>query len=241
MYSLQTRCAYLALALTLMGCAKASYSNQVQYTPIASSRPSRVVIYPFSIDPSDIGLNQSFLQRTYQGIAGENENAQQIQIAHDTAQNVCLEVVNALNNKGYSAICQQRGVPITTANTLFVDGIFTDIDEGNRLRRTVVGFGAGASTLDTAVYVFQFTPSGEQHQVLSFATHADSGKMPGMIATGPAGAAAGGSAAAATLGANAAMGVVKAHRSSTGFLGDKTAEQISEALENYFVQQGWAG
>jgi hypothetical protein len=225
----------------MIGCASASYSNQVQSTPIASSRPSQIVIYPFSVDPSDVGLNQSFIQRTYQNIAGENEDAQQIQVAHDTAQNVCLEVVNSLNNKGYNAICQQRGIRTSIANSLFVDGIFTDIDEGNRLRRTVVGFGAGASALDTAVYVYQVTPDGGQHQVLTFATHADSGKMPGMIATGPAGAAAGGSAAAATLGANAAMGVVKAHRSSTGFLGDKTAEQIAAALENYFVQQGWAG
>jgi hypothetical protein len=46
--------------------------------------------------------------------------------------------------------------------------------EGNRLRRTVIGFGAGASTLDTSVEVDQLI-SDSRHLVLDFTTHADSG------------------------------------------------------------------
>ncbi len=234
------RPASLFLTAVLAGCAGASVSNQSQYAPANTNRPSQIVVYPFATSVSDVSLNQGFLSRTYQNFSGEDEDAKQQQLAHDAAHNVCLEVVTALNQKGYQAICQQRGIPVSTPNPLYVDGFFTDISEGNRLRRLVVGFGSGASVLDTSVYIYQETPGGGQQQLLSFNTHADSGKMPGVIATGPAGAAAGGSAAIASAGANVAMGGVKTYRSSSGFLGDETAEQIVQELEKYFVQQGWA-
>jgi len=229
----------LSFSVLLAGCAGASVSNQAQYAPSNGNRPTQIVVYPFATEVSDVSLNQGFIQRTYSNLSGEDEDAKQQQLAHDTSQNVCLEVVTALTQKGYQAICQQRGVPVNTPNPLYVDGLFTDISEGNRLKRLVVGFGAGASTLDTSVYVYQETPGDGQQQVLSFNTHADSGKMPGVIATGPAGAAAGGSAAVATMGANVAMGGVKTYRSSSGFLGDETADQIVQELEKYFSQQGW--
>jgi len=235
----QSRLVWLLFAIALGGCAGATVSNQTQSLPITNTPPSQIVVYPFATNPSEVTLNQGMFQRAYSSMSGENTGGQQQQIADDAAQNVCLEVVSALNQKGYKAVCQQRGVPPADANALVVDGQFTDISEGNRLRRLVIGFGAGASTLDANVYVYQTTSAVGRHEVLSFTTHADSGKMPGVIATGPAGAAAGGSTAAATLGANVAMGGVKTYRSSTGFLGDKTAEQVVETLQNYFTQQGW--
>src|SRR5207245_6665230 len=101
----------------------------------------------------------------------------------------------------------------------------------------VIGFGAGASTLDTKVDVSQKTVGGT-HQLIDFTTHADSGKMPGAALTGGAGAAAGGSAAV-VMGANAAMGGAKTFTSATGFLAGKTADQIVQTLTQYYVQQGW--
>jgi len=231
---------YMLLAVTIAGCAGAAVTQQSQTAPMTSARPTQIVVYPFAVEPSDITLNQGFFQRTYRSVSGEDESAQQLQIARDTAENVCLEVVTALKEKGYNAICQQRGVSVTDNNTLVVDGEFTDISEGNRLRRMVIGLGAGASTLDTTVWMYQRTDEGTQ-QVLQFATHADSGKMPGAGIMGPAGAAAGGAAAATSLAVNIAAAGVKTHTSSTGFLADKTAAQIVDAMTQYFVQHGWAG
>jgi hypothetical protein len=171
-------------------------------------------------------------------MSGENENASQHALALDTAQKVCLEVVTTLQKKGWSAICQNRGTPIAGDNVLFVDGEFTDINEGNRLRRMVIGFGAGASVLDTTVQMYQRTNQGSR-QVLEFTTHADSGKMPGAAVMAPVGAAAG-AGAAATVGVNAAAGGVKSVTSSTGFLADKTATQVVDRLTSYFAQNGWA-
>ena len=225
--------------LTLVGCAGATVSQETQSAPVTNAPPTQIVVYPFATNPNEVSLNSGPLQRVYRNISGADVGAEQAKIADDTAQNVCLEVVTALSKQGYNALCQKRGVPPGTGNIMIVDGQFTNISEGNRARRMIIGFGAGASVLDTTVTVYQLAPAGDQHQVLSFDTHADSGKMPGVAVTGPAGAAEGGATAAATLGANVAANGAKNYTSSTGFLGDKTATQIVDALVKYFQAQGW--
>ena len=171
-------------------------------------------------------------------MSGEDQTASQQKIATDTASNLCLKVAANLTAKGYRAVCLQRGTPVADNNSLIVDGEFTDISEGNRLRRLVIGFGTGASTLDASVHVYQRTDSGSQ-QLIDFNTHADSGKMPGAAIMGPAGAAAGGSAAV-IVGTNAAMGGAKSYTSATGYLADKTATQITDTITQYYTQHGWA-
>lgn len=229
----------LFVCIFLIGCAGAKVGQEIQSAPAPTGAPpSQIIVYPFAVDAAEVSLNSSIFQRAYRSVSDANVDAEQTQIAHDTAQNVCLKVVTALSAKGYNAICQKRGVPPGTGNILIVEGEFTDISEGNRLRRLVIGLGAGASTLDTDVYLYQPSDEG-QRQLIAFNTHADSGKMPGAGITGPAGAAAGGAAAAATLGANIAMSGGKTVTSSTGFLADKTSDQIVKTLSQYFTQQGW--
>ena len=75
---------------------------------------------------------------------------------------------------------------------------------------------------------------------MDFSTSADSGYTPGAGITGPAGAAAGGAVAAASIGVNIAAGGVKSYTSSTGFLVDKTTDQIAELVTAYYNRQGWS-
>lgn len=103
----------------------------------------------------------------------------------------------------------------------------------------VIGLGAGASKVETVVQVVQKTPQGST-ELLDFATSADSGYMPGAGITGPAGAPAGGAAAAASIGVNVAAGGVKNFTSSTGYLVDKTSDQIVRQMVNYYNRQGWS-
>lgn len=231
------RCYLLWFGLALAGCAGATASTPMQSLPGESGRPSQVVVYPFAIDPSDITLNQGFFQRAYRDLSGENQGAQQTKIAHETAENVCLGIINALQQKGWNATCLERGTPVAGNDVLVVDGEFTDISEGNRLRRLVIGFGAGASTLDANVTLYQWTNAGYQ-KLLEFTSHADSGKMPGAAVMGPAGAAAG-AGTSTIIATNAAMGAAKTYSSSTAVLADKTVKAVVDQLAGYFAQRGW--
>ncbi len=174
----------LLLTITISACAGAKVADQTETAPAAaSSKPNLIVIYPFAATAGDVTLNQSIVQRAYRNMSGEDQTASQQKLATDTASKLCMSVAANLTAKGYKAVCLQRGTPVADNNALIVDGEFTDISEGNRLRRLVVGFGAGASTLDSAVHVYQHTDSGSQ-QLIDFNTHADSGKMPGAVVWG---------------------------------------------------------
>ena len=229
---------YIVLAVAAIGCSGAQVTQQSSAAPVVNARPSAVAIYPFAVSSADVSLNSSVFQVAYRNMSDDNVSEQQAQIAHQTAQNICVSVAAELTQKGISATCLQRGVPPTGSNVLILDGQFTDISEGNRLRRMVIGLGAGQSKVDTVVQVIQKTDQGTT-EIIDFATSADSGYMPGAGVTGPAGAAAGGAAAAASLGVNLAAGGVKNYTSSTGYLVDKTTDQIVEQVVNYYNRQGW--
>jgi Domain of unknown function (DUF4410) len=230
---------YVLLALAAFGCAGAQVTQSSSAAPISATPPTAVVIYPFAVDAADVSLNSSIFQVAYRNMSGENQDAAQDQLAHQTAQNICIQVAANLTQKGITTTCLQRGTPPTGSNVLILDGQFTDISEGNRLRRMVIGLGVGASKVDTVVQVIQKTPQGTT-EILDFATSADSGYMPGAGITGPAGAAAGGTAAAVSLGVNVAAGGVKNVTSSTGYLVDKTSDQIVQQMTNYYNRQGWS-
>jgi hypothetical protein len=229
-----------SFAIIAAGCAGATVTEQSSQASIANARPSAVVVYPFAVNPSEVTMNQGFFQRAYVAMSGANQDEQQAQLAHQTAQNVCVRVAANLTSKGITATCLDRGTPPTGSNVLIIDGSFTDISEGNRLRRMVIGMGAGQSKLDTTVQAYQKTDEGAQ-QVMDFSTSADSGYMPGAGITGPAGAAAGGATAAASLAVNVAAGGVKNVTSSTGYLADKTTTQIVDQVSGYYAKQGWGG
>jgi hypothetical protein len=232
---------YLVLAVAAFGCAGAQVTQQSSAAPVTTAvgPPTQIFVYPFAANPSDVSLNSSIFQVAYRNMSGEDQTAAQLQIARQTAQNICIQVAASLTQKGIASTCMQRGVPPTGSNVLILDGEFTDISEGNRLRRMVIGLGAGASKLDTVVQVIQKTDQGSK-ELLDFSTSADSGYMPGAGITGPAGAAAGGAAAAASLGVNLAAGGVKNYTSSTGYLVDKTTTQIVELVVSYYDRQGWS-
>jgi hypothetical protein len=230
---------FLILAVATFGCAGAKVTQTSSAAPIANSRPSAVVVYPFAVDMSDVSLNSGIFNVAYRNIAGENEDEQQLQLAHQTAQNICVQVAANLTQQGITTTCLQRGVPPTGSNVLILDGQFTDISEGNRLRRMVIGFGTGASKVNTVVQVIQKTDQGTT-EVIDFATNADSGYMPGLAVTGAAGPAVGGTAAVASIGANLAAGGVKNYRSGTGFLVSQTADQIVQQIVSYYDRQGWS-
>jgi Domain of unknown function (DUF4410) len=230
---------YGVLALILIGCAGASSEQLAQARPAINQRPSTIVVYHLAVDSADVTLNQSIVQTTYRNISDTDESAKQRQLALDAAADICLGVATQLKEKGYNAICQDRGTKTYGNNALIIDGAFSNISEGNRLRRMVIGLGSGQSAIDTTVNVFQLTDSGVQ-QVMQFTTHADSGSMPGAAIMGAPGMAAGGSAAAVSLGVNVASSGVKAHRSSLGYLADKTAEETVNSITQYYAQQGWS-
>ncbi len=228
----------LMFAVTLAACAGASIAPQTNSAPVSLNRPATIYVYDFAVRASDVTLNQGIFQKTYRNLTDENQEQTQLQTAQETASLLSAAIVQELESLGFTATVIPRGMRVTGDNVLLVDGQFVEINEGNRLRRMVIGLGVGSSTLDTDVQVYQMA-GGATQQVMNFTTHADSGKMPGAALTAPAGAAAGGAIAAASLGANLAAGAGKAYTSGMGYLAKKTADQSVAYMSQYFAAHYW--
>ena len=84
-----------------------------------------------------------------------------------------------------------------------VSGNILSIDQGNRTRRNVVGFGVGESKVTAKVNVYIQAPGEAPRLLQSFNADSESGKKPGLAVAG-VGAAAGSAATAAADGVGGA-------------------------------------
>jgi hypothetical protein len=229
----------LAAALMLAGCASASVTPDSGPPPVAASsvRPGRIVVDDFAFSASQVSENTAIGARILNSFSSTPEQQRQDAIGKEAADALAAEVAKQLGALGFTVI---RGNATTaySEGDLLIDGEFVNVSEGNRLRRLVIGFGAGASKLDTQVNVYRVT-AGARQPLLQFTTHADSGRMPGAALTMGAGAAAQGGATAGMAAANVGLGGAKTYTSQVGYLSDKTADQVVAYLSQYFAQQGW--
>jgi hypothetical protein len=180
---------------------------------------------------------QGFLQKTFRDVTDSNQNQSQLDLAHQTASTLADSIVQKLQGLGFTASRVARGTQVSGENILAVDGEFLDINQGNRLRRMVIGLGVGEATLDTQVEVYQMA-NGANQQIMEFNVNANSGQMPGAAFTAPAGAATGGTAAAVSLGMNLAAGG-KLYTSSLPVMAQRSATQTVAYMSQYFATQGW--
>jgi hypothetical protein len=232
--------AYVIFGSLLFGCGAATITPQENAVPNATvQRPDKIVVYDFSVSAEDVTQNQGPLQRVFRAATenSEQQDADRLAAGREAAQNLSADLVKRLQELGFNAENLPRGTP-PGGNTMTINGQFLSADEGNRARRLIIGFGAGASKLDTQVTVSQVSSTGMVNQLLSFTTHADSGKMPGAAVTMGAGAAAQG-ASAATMAAGAATGAAKTYGSMLSTLSNNTSKQITAYLSQYFLAQGW--
>jgi len=229
---------YFVGALISIGCAAAQVTTNMANAPLTNAPPTEVVVYDFAVNASEVTLNSGFIQRAYRDLSNSSTGQDRFQIAQQTAHTLATDLVQQLQAKGLYAVNLPRGAQPPPGNVLIIDGQFVDINEGNQLRRTVIGLGVGESNLNTNVQVFQST-RGTSEAILEFTTHADSGEMPGAAIMGAPGMAVGGTAAIASAAANVAAGGVKAYRSTPDFLADMTAKKIVMSLANYYATQGW--
>lgn len=89
------------------------------------------------------------------------------------------DLVNSLQNKGFSA--ERLGYPAGNLprEGWLVQGHFTDIDEGNRLERAAIGFGLGSTQMQIDVGVSDLASPQPTQPFITFGTVKDPSMMPG--------------------------------------------------------------
>jgi hypothetical protein len=221
-----------ALLLSTIGCAQTSVRPLARTVDTGLAPPTRILVYDFAVSETEV--------KEYQGVmrqqpSNRNSIDRQRLLGQKAADTMAAHLVNGLRRLGFTVERAGRHDAINDGD-LRIDGRFIRVDEGNPLRRLVIGFGAGASGMEIQVQVFQGRP---QQKILEFAARADSGKMPGAVATVPASSAAPiGVGIGITVG-NAATTVFQNDLTSVERMAVSSADQTVRYLSEFFASQGW--
>lgn len=228
----------LLFVASVSGCAqtvvKPKYEPRIEESVV---RPSKVLVYDFAVSGAEVRENQGLFATVGNALSNTTKNDRELVIGRQVRDRMVEDLIVGIRDLGLPAqrAEQEAGLP---ADAVAVTGLFLKIDEGDRLQRTVLGFGAGQSMVDAKVTVFAPSSLGST-KLLEFTTHADSGAAPGALATGGVGAAASGGMTVGIAAANMGVGVAKGYRSQVEQMTARSADQAVAYLSQYFARQGW--
>ncbi len=225
----------LAITLTAVcvgACARTVVRPETEIRNFGLPRPERIVVYDFAITEAE--LTESLGSITDE-TSGTSEGKRKHEMGRQAANALAEELLRELRDFGFAVERRPRSTSIGS-HQLLIDGMFLDVDKGNQLERLVIGFGVGASKVDTQVHVYY---GRGRRKLLVFRTHADSGKMPGAAATMGAGAVVEGGVTAGMAAASAAEGTVKEYQSEVERMAAHSADQAVAYLSEFFAKQDW--
>lgn len=187
------RCALIAVSLMWVTQISAGYSvaaDQVDggtYRP--ASKPQMIYVADFDIDVADIREDDGILKDRGRLRGGRILGGQGPLQRHQDAETTAAGLVDLLADS-LTGELTKRNLPATRVDAVhslprkgwIVRGQFVQVDEGNRVRRAVVGFGSGATDMQIEVEVSDLASYPEE-PFLVMGTHTGSGRKPGAVVT----------------------------------------------------------
>jgi len=228
---------FIVLAIAI-GCAPTKVQQQ-NMTLTQLPRPDLILVYDFAVSPDEVkldtGLSAELMQK-YQEHKGTSRSAEEIKVGHKVADAVAKELVKKIRSYGLMAE-RAFGLPQGKGKVLMVKGQLLSIDEGNRTERVAIGLGAGRTSVQANVQVYEMTPEGMK-QVDDMRGTAKSGGKPGMAEMMGVGAIAG-HLLTSTVVSGAVAGGTEMTSATVEADGKRLADDIAKDLGNFFVDQDW--
>ena len=181
----------------LAGCKTAKVTGEHSFAATPSAKPTVIYVADFDLGDQDIKHQDGMLTgesrlpggrvRSLLSGAPKDPEARARQLVELMSTTLLKELTKA----GFSALKLRPGAAIP-ADGWLVRGVFTEVQEGNRLQRALIGFGQGATDLQVITDVDDLA-HGPPKPLYEVDTDATSGKTPGAAPTlliGPYGAAA---------------------------------------------------
>jgi hypothetical protein len=185
------------LCLVVAAFPHATYpqTNSAQAAPAATpaavpANPDKAItvyIQDFELDAADVTTDQSRIGngplhgngplRRATGTGKSNDPAAE---AQHVVKLMSDNLVEDFTKAGYTAKLLAPG-DYRPAVGILITGVFTELDEGNRVRRAVIGFGAGAATMQ--LYVTATDLAHPEQALYQSDANDRSGKKPGAVIT----------------------------------------------------------
>ena len=189
----------MSLCVLLAGCGTAKVARQQASGATPATAPTTIYVANFELDAADIksepGMLPSLpkapgpLGHLLPSPPGTPKDPQVL--ARDLVDSMSTSLAKDLAKAGQNARRLTPGEPVPKSGWL-VRGVFTEVNQGDQLRRAMIGFGMGKTELQVVVDISELDQAAPK-PFYELNTIADSGKSPGagpMIALNPAGAAA---------------------------------------------------
>ena len=92
-------------------------------------------------------------------------------------------LVEALRAKEMTAQRLRNAAGNLPGEGWLVQGYFTEVDEGNRLKRAAIGFGRGATSMELQIAISDLAGSDPRAAFAVFGTAKDPNRIPGALVT----------------------------------------------------------
>jgi hypothetical protein len=226
--------ACLLAALFATGCASTKVSNQQTLVTGQLPRPGNILVYNFAATPADVPADSALANQP--DVDTTPQTPEQIAEGRKLGAQIATELVAQIQAMGMPA----QQVPAGTQpqlNDLVIRGYLLSVNEGSAAKRITIGFGSGASELETAVEGFQMTATGLR-KLGSGTVNANGGKSPG-ASLGLAGLLVTGNPAGLIVSGGMKVYGEASGSSTVEGRAKATAKEIADVLKQRFQEQGW--
>jgi hypothetical protein len=215
-----------------LACASARIKSEERYAEDERlPRPGVLLVYDFAVTPNDVVVDT--LGSEFAG--STSPSSEDVKRARQVAASLSTQLVSKLLARGINAARATRA-RVPPVNAMVLKGEFISIDEGSRVKRMVIGFGAGSSELRVRAHVYQATPHGLR-RIARAEAKATGSRTPGMAVPVGVGAAAGRVATSAVV--SGGMNVAREVRGGMDADAGRLADEIAKRAEAFYKGQGW--
>ena len=218
------------IALFLVGCAGGSAKQVSSRGDEPVPRPPVFLIYDFAVDPEDVMVDTAGLTS-----GDEASMAKRLSEGKEWANALTESLVRQFVEEGITSR-RATGSTHIPLNAIAVKGQFISIDEGDEIKRTTIGFGAGAEDVSVMVQVYQMRKAGLM-RISEIEAEGHGRKTPGVA--GPAAVAVGAGMVAGLVVSSAMNVKSEAVDGSMQTTVDDIAEKLVQRGVNYYKKRGW--
>jgi hypothetical protein len=204
----------LAMILALASCASVSVQRAAeQATP---QMPAKIYVADFDVANGNFKVDR--------------EGPELAEFKQNLRDMMQTGSVTDLSRRLIPAVAATKEQGFRPENAWLIRGEFTKVNQGSRLLRGVVGFGAGGTKVETNIYVYDLSRNSSA-PFLTFSTTGGSNAEPGAVT----GAATDPVVAAIGVVASGAGGIAHGLTEDTA----RTAREITAELSDYMYRSGW--
>jgi len=226
-----TFCCLLFMAVAA-GCASTKVANREELVTGRIARPNMIWVHNFAATAAEVPANSGLATQT----TDASQTPEEIATGRQLGAAIASELVQQIQAMGMPATVAGAGA-MPQVNDIVIRGYLVSVQEGNAAERVAIGFGAGASSLKTAVEGFQITAEG-QRKLGSGTVDAGGGKSPG-AALGVVGLIATANPAGLIISSGMKVYGEASGSSTVEGRAKATAKEIADVLKKRFQEQGW--